>query len=447
MGGGSLRYSKFQRLLAAGVALALFSACGAGELKPLDCKDNKTLTLESEILSHSYSDVSGIWNGSAAARNAWLFNSNGSNRSIILPRTASAYGDIHQPTLSPGGTKILGHANWPLSGSLTGTAVSAYNLWLMNVNGTSALALTQHTAAGIIARKANMSRDGSKIVFESNMAITGVVDSQGLSYNIWIVNSDGTGLTALTRNTNISLDAYNPSFSPDGTKIVFYSSTAVDGSWNGAVATSRIWVMNIDGTSRTLLTGARPSIQPSFSPDGSKIVFQSTLNLDGNHASAANASYNVWTMNASDGSGLTAITQDTAAASEDGSYSPNGEYVVYRSKRNLSGTWNAAATGAYNVWVYKVSDGTSTALTQNTMAAVSASTPYFSADSSFIVFPSAANLSGVWDAAAESSTNIWKVSITGSGLTALTRNTSAGLTSSMTNAPGATVVRSVFYCR
>jgi Tol biopolymer transport system component len=84
-----------------------------------------------------------------------------------------------------------------------------------------------------------------------------------LNFGIGVVNSDGTGLTALTTNTGDQ----DPRFSPDGTKIAF-ARAASTGQYD-------LWIMNADGTGQTPLTftPAYTEFEPDFSPDGKSIVF------------------------------------------------------------------------------------------------------------------------------------------------------------------------------
>ena len=73
--------------------------------------------------------------------------------------------------------------------------------------------------------------------------------------------------------TNNAADDTRPSWSPDGTKIVFY--TWRDGN-------HEIYVMNADGSNLTNLTNnAAHDIHPSWSPDGTKIAFVTIR--DGNY--------------------------------------------------------------------------------------------------------------------------------------------------------------------
>jgi Tol biopolymer transport system component len=100
---------------------------------------------------------------------------------------------------------------------------------------------------------------------------------------LWIVNPDGSGLRRITPAPANSLD-YDPSWSPDGSKLLFSRCTKLcDGVWS-------IWSVNRDGSQLRMLSPAcspgavTPSpacpndSQASYSPDGRQIV---DLRFDG----------------------------------------------------------------------------------------------------------------------------------------------------------------------
>jgi Tol biopolymer transport system component len=86
---------------------------------------------------------------------------------------------------------------------------------------------------------------------------------------IHVMNADGTGDRRLTPAKRRSVD---PDWSPDGTRIVYSQARMVRG--RGEI---RISVMNADGTGNRALSafGGRDEINPKWTPDGTSIVFES----------------------------------------------------------------------------------------------------------------------------------------------------------------------------
>ena len=111
------------------------------------------------------------------------------------------------------------------------------------------------------------SPDGKKIAFSSNRdgkydGATGECFNALCSYEIYIMNADGTGLPF--RLTNRDRSDYQPAWSPDGKKIAFTSILS---------GHLEIFTMNADGTGLPfrLVNGT----EPAWSPDGKKIAFTS----------------------------------------------------------------------------------------------------------------------------------------------------------------------------
>ena len=103
----------------------------------------------------------------------------------------------------------------------------------------------------------------------------------------------------------------NPSFSPDGSKLVFYSASS---------GNDEIYVMNADGTGlRNLTNHPARDIHPHWSPDGSTIVFNSLR--DDRDA------FDVYRMGADGGNvtRLTATREDETCAQ----FSPDGKHLVF----------------------------------------------------------------------------------------------------------------------
>jgi Tol biopolymer transport system component len=116
------------------------------------------------------------------------------------------------------------------------------------------------------------SPDGSKILFGTS----------GRPPRIRVMNADGSDLRDLGGGTA-------PQWSPDGRRIAFVATTN-DSAGN---VKSAIAVMRADGTQATTLTnGSRFALRPSWSSDGAQIAFESMgdegvhldiMNSDGTH--------------------------------------------------------------------------------------------------------------------------------------------------------------------
>src|SRR5262245_174995 len=134
---------------------------------------------------------------------------------------------------------------------------------------------------------ADWSPDGRRIVFVSHP----VTDDRQRSNQaeIYVINVDGTGLKRLTFNAE---EERAPSWSPDGTHIVFMCRIG------GGASDFEICDMKADGSDRRQLTdNAVSDATPTFSPDGQQIVFQRQLA----------GLTNLWLMNA-DGAGQAQLT-------------------------------------------------------------------------------------------------------------------------------------------
>lgn len=186
-------------------------------------------------------------------------------------------------------------------------------IYLMNLDGTGLTRLTNNSASDASPR---FSPDGTRIVFVSNR--------DGKS-EVYVMNADGTGQTRLTTTPTITFSTGGissfPTFSPDGTKIAFNSdrdSNATDG------LNSEIYVMNADGSGVTRLTHAlRGDVRPAYSPDGSKIAFRSER--DGFNVRE------IYVMNAN-GTSQTRLTgfADTLAQNDNPAFSPDGSQIAFQ---------------------------------------------------------------------------------------------------------------------
>ena len=139
------------------------------------------------------------------------------------------------------------------------------DICVMNADGTNVVTIVPG-ADFIISRSPSWSPDGTRLVFFSNR--------RGAGFELWVVNANGSGLVRLTTSIQIGGDSQGPIFSadtdpawsPDGSKIAFSSNR------NGP--DNELYVMNADGSNPLILTNdSLDDSMAAWSPDSQKIAF------------------------------------------------------------------------------------------------------------------------------------------------------------------------------
>lgn len=151
------------------------------------------------------------------------------------------------------------------------------------------------------------SPDGTRIVF----AVTSFAGPhpEGGNYDIYVTHADGSDPVRLT-NDGVSHD---PVWSPDGRSIAY-----VGGNPSHA---QQIWTMSTDGSGAHQLTNGKGlATFPSWSPDGSQIAFAS---FEGSNA-------DIYVIRA-DGSDVRRLTEDPAHEDRP-VWSPDGQRIAFTSQ-------------------------------------------------------------------------------------------------------------------
>lgn len=180
--------------------------------------------------------------------------------------------------------------------SARSASAERYALWQIDADGTNLRKLTSVVVPPFVDGPSDnlpqVSPDGTRIAFHRNVVTCS--DPRQCGCRIVVTNINGGNPVELT---DPSLNAQIPNWSPDSRRIVFEFDPP------GGV---EIGIINADGTGFHQLTfgnGKRFSFAPSFSPDGTKIVFA--------RYPSTGSSFDLFTMNP-DGSGLAQLTKTPA---------------------------------------------------------------------------------------------------------------------------------------
>ena len=185
----------------------------------------------------------------------YIMNADGSE----IRRLTNNPADDWQPTWSPDGTRIAFASDRNSNGHL--------DIYIMNADGTNQHNITNNPASN--DKEPAWSPDGTKIAFASDRNARWVN-----SCDIYVMDTDGSNVRRISNfplygNNDLSL-----AWSPDGTKIAFdllsRGGRPVDAHHRD------IYVMNADGSDiRRLTNNPAGDFEPTWSPDGTKIGFTS----------------------------------------------------------------------------------------------------------------------------------------------------------------------------
>ena len=140
---------------------------------------------------------------------------------------------------------------------------------------------------------------------------------------IYVMDADGGNQRRLTENP---ASDFSPSWSPDGKRIAFISDRDGHVHAKHGWPTYEIYVMDADGSNpQNLTNNPHNDRQPSWSPDGKRIVF--SANRDWGNPQ----SIDIYVMDADGGNGQR-LTENPSE-DESPSWSPDGEHIVFRARR------------------------------------------------------------------------------------------------------------------
>jgi len=186
---------------------------------------------------------------------------------------------------------------------------------IMDADGSDEVVLTPE---GFSDSTPYFSPDGTEIIFSSYQEY--VSESEASTPSIFIMDITGNNRRRLFETPE---EALNPVYSPDGKKVVFQMpkpisevETRIEDDWE-------IYTVDVTGEKlKRLMQNKFTDASPKFSPNGENLVFIS--NRDGN--------YKIYTMNV-DGSEQIRLTNNSATDIMP-SFSPDGTKIIFVSDRD-----------------------------------------------------------------------------------------------------------------
>ncbi len=206
------------------------------------------------------------------------------------------------------------------------------NIWKQRIGS---FAKTRLTYGKRIDTGPSFSRDGSKVVFSS--------DRSGRNTKIWMLNVDGGG--GLRLLTSTPAEDYSP-YASRAADLVTYTSIP-DGA-----SEPQIWTVDTLGR---LATQLREGKDPRISPDGKWIAFlrkESKEPCDKDDDSSGDTIYQIWKMTV-EGDSETQLTMNEDYCVKDPMWSPDGKWIVYSSNENI----DSNKRRNYDIWLM-ATDGT-----------------------------------------------------------------------------------------
>lgn len=220
----------------------------------------------------------------------------------------SSPGVEQYPSLSPDGQWVV-YSGWE-SGH--------QRIFLQSVGGQNAFSITKDT--NVDDDEPVFSPDGEKIAFRSSREGGG----------LFMMGRTGEAIRRLTSK------GFNPSWSPDGSKIVFATENMqlTPLNWEG---NSELWIVDV-ATEAMQRLNTEDALQPSWSPNNHRIAFVSRIANQDKENATGTLQMHIWTIPVGEGA-PTPVTSGTAT-DWCPKWSPDGKYLYFASDRG----------GSMNLW-------------------------------------------------------------------------------------------------
>jgi Ca2+-binding RTX toxin-like protein len=211
-------------------------------------------------------------------------DADGTNVQRLTNTPSTTEGEDYEPTWAPDGTWLAftstrgdddgdsGTTDFSSDREIYRMNISVKADGTVNVTGEKQLTATPSVSSD---EQPSISPDGTKIAFASSQHYQQYGDPDGDQLDIYVMDANGGPAKRLTSDSGtenpdppLLSESRNPAWSPDGSRIAYESTRS---------GNSEIWVMNADGTGEQVNVSQHETYDsgPAWSPDGTQITFMS----------------------------------------------------------------------------------------------------------------------------------------------------------------------------
>jgi Tol biopolymer transport system component len=204
----------------------------------------------------------------------WTVNADGTDAKLIIACPGAPCAYLGAPAWSPDGKRIAFQR--VLSAPAPGTEIDQIDVMDLATGATHVAAMPPVAGSEVdMFINPRWSPDGTQIVFTVMRYPTPPTDENILSSSIAVVKADGSEADTPRILTDPALFGSYPDWSPDGQRIVF--NTYPLGSFQDTTKATNLYTIRPDGTGLTQVTrfgeNDTRATQPTWTPDGKRIIF------------------------------------------------------------------------------------------------------------------------------------------------------------------------------